>query len=72
MYWLFGWKYWVISLEIPALVNEQTEELDLEKPVERKERFWTEKRYNVLNWMGITINSGFCVWLGYSRFLISW
>jgi hypothetical protein len=22
MYWLFGFKYWVIAIEIPALVNE--------------------------------------------------
>jgi hypothetical protein len=67
LYWLFGWKYWVISLEVPALVNEQSEDIDPTKPVERKERFWTEKKYNMLNWFGILVNVGFCVWLGWVR-----
>jgi hypothetical protein len=72
MYWLFGWKYWVISLEVPALVNEQNEQIDEEKPVERKERFWTERRYKVLNWIGIAVNTGFCFWVAYTRYLKSW
>jgi hypothetical protein len=67
MYWLFGWKYWVIAIEVPALVNEQSEEIDPNKPVERKKRFWTERRYNILNWFGILVNFGFCAWLAWVR-----
>jgi hypothetical protein len=67
MYWLFGFKYWVIAIEIPALVNEQEEKFDETKVVERKKRFWTEKRYNILNWIGITVNFFFCCWMAYIR-----
>jgi hypothetical protein len=67
MYWLFGWKYWVTAMEVPVLVNEQSEELDPTKLIERNKRFWTEGRYKVLNWIGIVINTGFCVWTGVER-----
>lgn len=48
IYWLFGFKYWVIALEIPTMIQEDNEEFDPNKPVERKKRFWTEKRYKIL------------------------
>jgi hypothetical protein len=71
IYWLFGWKYWVTSIEVPALVNEQTE-FDPSKPIEHKQRFWTETRFNILNWFGILVNTGFCVWIGWIRGVRDW
>jgi hypothetical protein len=61
MYWLFGFKYWVTAIEIPALVKQERDD------GKEKKRFWTETRYNVLNWIGILINLFTCLWLGWKR-----
>jgi len=68
---LFGFKYWVIGKEVPDMLNEeqeeQTKEFDPTKPVERKKRFWTEKRYNTFNIIGLSINLLACTVLGCMR-----
>jgi len=37
------------------------------KPVERKQRFWTEKRYNLVDNIGLAVNLIFCFALGLAR-----
>ena len=67
MYWLFGFKYWVISIEIPQLISQQQAELNPDKEIVRKERFCTEAKYNALNAVGILVNFAFCAWVGWKR-----
>jgi hypothetical protein len=60
IYWLFGFKYWVIGKEVPDMINDEQQEFNEDKPVERKQRFWTEKRYNFFNLLGLAINLVAC------------
>jgi hypothetical protein len=57
IYWLFGFKYWVISIEIPHVLQQD----------ESGRKLCTETRYNLLNWTGILINFGACVVCAYIR-----
>lgn len=44
IYWLFGFKYWVISIEMPLILNAKND-TDEERQEMKKKKFWTEKRY---------------------------
>lgn len=57
MYWLFGFKYWVISIEIPQLLAVE----------DGRRKTCTETRYNLLNWTGILVNFGACLVCAYVR-----
>lgn len=67
MYWLFGFKYWVISIEIPQLITQQEAEITNDKEDQRKKRFCSEAKYNALNAFGILVNLFFCAWVGWKR-----
>ena len=73
MYWLFGFKYWVISIEIPQLISNQEAELfNSNKEIVRSERFCSETKYNLLNAIGIFINLFFCVLVAIKRAKLSY
>ena len=73
MYWLFGFKYWVISIEIPQLISNQEAELfNSNKEIVRSERFCSETKYNLLNAIGILLNLFFCVWVAIKRAQLSY
>lgn len=77
MYWLFGFKYWVISIEIPDLIEQQmtqTEEIDETSADEKQEKkkFWTETRYNMLNAIGIAVNFVVIAYLAWERGLLDY
>ena len=62
IYWLFGYKYWVISIEVPrsiAATKKWSEEKD--------KSICSETGYEILNWVGIIINLIFCLLLGWKR-----
>lgn len=65
IYWLFGFKYWIIALEIPALLNEDANG----KP---KKRFWTEKRYNLALYIGLFIQIADTALEGWARGRANW
>ena len=50
IYWLFGFKYWVISIEIPYVLQQE----------ENTGKLCTETKYNLINWTGILVNFGCC------------
>lgn len=62
MYWMFGFKYWVISIEVPRLIEASKDGSSL-----NHKTICSEKGYEALNWVGIIINLGFCVWVGWKR-----
>ena len=62
MYWLYGFKYWVISIEIPGLIAASNFDRK-----EKHKKICSEARYRTLGWVGILINLGFCLWLGWKR-----
>lgn len=68
MYWLFGFKYWVISIEVPHLIEAQKEGSDGQP----RKRICTEKRYEVVNWIGILVNFIACAWLAWKRGVVSY
>lgn len=56
LHWLFSFKYWVISFEIPKV-------LQTNGPVFKS----SETKYKIYNAFGITINMLFCVWVAVRR-----
>lgn len=62
IYWLFGFKYWVISIEVPRSIAAKKKWRD-----EKDKSICTEAGYEILNWLGIIINLIFCLWLGWKR-----
>ena len=56
LHWLFSFKYWVISLEIPKVI--QTKKTEFKS---------SETKYNILNAIGITINLLLSVWVSVRR-----
>ena len=62
IYWIFGFKYWVISIEVPRLIAESKE-----GPQSNHKSICTEARYKALNWIGILINLGFCLAVAWLR-----
>ena len=61
MYWLFGYKYWVIAIEVPRLIAAGEEGKLNHKSI------CSEARYEALNWVGILVNLFFCLWTGWKR-----
>lgn len=61
MYWLFGYKYWVIAIEVPRLIAAGEEGRMNHKSI------CSETRYEVLNWVGILVNFFFCALTGWRR-----
>jgi hypothetical protein len=59
VHWLFSFKYWVISYEVPQKLYEA--------PRESKEML-----YKKVNLVFILLNAGACLWLGYFRGRITW
>jgi hypothetical protein len=58
----------VIGKEVPDMITDEQKTLSLETPNEaKKERFWTEKRYNLFNYIGLGINLTACQILGAAR-----
>ena len=49
------------------MIQEESQTFDPEKPIERKERFWTERRYKIVNYIGLSINLAACAVLGCFR-----
>lgn len=62
VHWLFAYKYWVISREIPKALR-------ISNPSELKS---SEKKYNVVNIIGLLINLLFCIWLAIRRGQLSY
>jgi hypothetical protein len=61
-HWIFGFKYWVISREIPNALKA-TNPNDLKS---------NENRYKVLNLLGIAGNLAFCIWVAIKRGQLSY
>lgn len=66
MYWLFGFKYWVISIEIPNVIEAAKE------GGKQQKRICTETRYKVFNWLGILVNFAVCAVLAWKRGLVDY
>ena len=64
MYWLFGYKYWVIAIEVPRLISAGEEEKLNHKSI------CSEVRYEAFNWVVIIVNLFFCLWAGWKRGVI--
>ena len=56
LHWLFSFKYWVISLEIPKVLKATGTTLKS-----------SETKYKIYNAIGITVNMLFCVWVAVRR-----
>lgn len=66
LYWLFGFKYWVISIEVPKIISEDSE------GTRKKKRFWTEKRYKLFALIGVVLNVVICLGPGIMRGLCNY
>ena len=66
MYWMFGFKYWVISVEVPRLIDASKEGKEA-----KHKSFCSEASYNALNWVGIIVNLFFCICVGWKRALLA-
>ena len=64
MYWLFGYKYWVIAIEVPMLISAGEEEKLNHTSI------CSEVRYKAFNWVVIIVNLFFCLWAGWKRGVI--
>ena len=69
MYWLFGFKYWVTSVEIQQIQEEQKTQSGRAVAAEniKKKRFCTETKYKVLSAFGGLVNLGICLWMCIER-----
>ena len=63
IYWLFGFKYWVIAIEVPLMMSDE------QLTVKEQKRFWTEKRYRFVSTFGIVVNVVWCLFPGVMRAL---
>ena len=68
---MFGFKYWVISIEIPRLINATKEAEEKGEQLEHKS-ICSERGYDVLNAIGIFVNLFLCVWVGWKRGMIDY
>ena len=64
---MFGFKYWVISIEVPRLIAASKE-----SSKGNHKSICSEARYEAINWVGILINLGFCLVVGWKRGLIEY
>ena len=58
IYWLYGFKYWVTSIEVPSNFKH-------------KNSGKSKQFYNIISWTGIILNFALCVVVGYDRYLLS-
>jgi hypothetical protein len=57
LHWMFGFKYWVISVEVPLVLGGKIEN-------QRSREMW----YMTLNVFMIVVNTFFCVWVSLARY----
>ncbi len=62
MYWMFGFKYWVISIEVPRLIAASKEGNEA-----KHKSICSEARYEALNLIGIIINMAVCMLAAWKR-----
>jgi hypothetical protein len=62
IYWLYGFKYWVMSIEVPGSYKQASSG--------NSGRF-SKKCYDLISWVGILINLALCSVLAYQRYLLS-
>jgi hypothetical protein len=67
MYWMFGFKYWVISMKVPRMIAVSKEGSE-----GNHKRICSEAKYEVLNWVGILVNLGFCLAIGWKRGILEY
>ena len=60
IYWFFGFKYWIISIEIPRFLNEEYDHKTL-----------SETKYTLINIVAITVIVATCFTAVYFRWLLS-
>jgi hypothetical protein len=72
IYWLFGFKYWVMAMEMPRIIKETERKFDETQEVKRDKPFWNERKYNILNWIGIISNGVVMAWAGWKRGYLNW
>jgi hypothetical protein len=67
MYWMFGFKYWIILIAVMRLIPKSKEGSQV-----NNKRICSEARYEELNWIGILINLGFCLAVGWKRGVVEY
>ena len=67
MYWMFGFKYWVISIEVPRLIVASKN-----SSKRNHKSICSEARYEALNWVGILINLGVSLCCGWKRGMVEY
>lgn len=60
LHWLFAFKYWVISVEVPLALTGQ-----IKKKANR------ERLYFIFNIFMILVNVAFCIWVSIERYRLS-
>jgi len=61
LHWVFAFKYWVISIEVPIALSSQA----------IKQQKTKENLYMALNLFMIAVNSFFCIWVSIERYKLS-
>ena len=56
IYWFYGFKYWVIAIEVPGVYNKDESRCKLSKST-----------YNFINYTVVALNILVCSWLVYER-----
>ena len=62
MIWLFAFKYWVISIEMPKALEALSDSKD-SMLINEKDN--SEKIYNIVMWLGVITNVFFVTIYGY-------
>jgi hypothetical protein len=60
LHWLFAFKYWVISVEVPLALTGQI-----------KKKASRERLYFIFNILMILVNVAFCIWVSIERYRLS-
>lgn len=60
VWWLYGFKQWVISIEVPRQLKSEG----------RSSFKVNQKSYNIIKWTGIGINAALCIPLGIFRYIV--
>jgi hypothetical protein len=58
IYWLYGFKYWVMSIEVPG-------------GYKKNKGFLSERAYNLISWFGILLNFALILVVSYQRYFLS-
>jgi amino acid permease len=59
IYWLYGFKYWVISIEVPGAYTK------------RDRCKLPETSYKLISWTGVIVNFALCFAIAYQRYYLS-